>query len=50
MNWIGRWQAISARIVGLIEATNCLLRTYRIENHNTGEVGRLLRELKQIQE
>jgi hypothetical protein len=50
VNWIGRWRAISARIVGLVEATNFLLRTYRIQNQNTGEVGRLLRELKQIQE
>src|SRR6516225_7892276 len=49
MNWIERWRAISARIIGLIEATNFLLRTYRIENANTGEVGRLLAELNQIQ-
>jgi hypothetical protein len=50
MNWIERWRAISARIIGLIEATNFLLRTYRIENQNTGEVGRLLGELREIQE
>ena len=48
MNWVGRWRTTSARIVGLVEATNFLLRAYNVENQNTGEVRRLLHELEQI--
>ena len=48
MNWVGGWRATSARIVGLVEATNFLLRAYNVENQNTGEVRRLLHELEQI--
>jgi hypothetical protein len=42
MNWIERWQEISARIVGLMEASNFLIETYKIENQNTGAVRRLI--------
>jgi hypothetical protein len=43
VNWLGRWQAISARIVGLMEAANFLIQTYAIQNQNTGAVpGRAL--------
>jgi len=48
MNWIERWQALSARIVGLMEAGNFLIQAYAVENQNTGAVRRLLDELRQI--
>ena len=50
MNWIELWQAIAARIAGLMAGADFLLQTYAISNQNTGEVGRLLAELKQIHE
>jgi hypothetical protein len=48
MNWLLRWRAISARMLGVIEATNFLLRAYNVQNQNTGEVGRLLQEVHQV--
>jgi hypothetical protein len=48
VTWLGRWEAISARIVGVMEAANFLIQAYAVQNQNTGAVRRILDELRQI--
>jgi hypothetical protein len=47
VNWIERWQAISARIAGLIESGELLVRLYALQQANTGMVRRIMQELAQ---
>jgi hypothetical protein len=48
MNWIERWQALSARILGLMDAGNFLIQALQVNSSDTRALTRLIDEWKQI--
>jgi hypothetical protein len=48
MNWVEVWRAISARMIGLVEAGGFLVQSFLVNDNDAGEARRLIDELRQI--